>query len=143
MSRHWSILFTSASSTLSQSTKRRIFICKASTQTSTNAITSIVRTSITSSIDNIVVNRSIIMTIVNSWLILVLAIDSRFVFLKSALYVINQIADQSITRKKKRENSKKRFANRNSKWKTHSKFQRRLKQFITEIEDNQRDDFTA
>ncbi len=42
---------------------------------------------------------------------------------------------------KKRENSKKRFANRNSKWKSHSKFQRRLKQFIIEIEDNQRNDF--
>jgi hypothetical protein len=43
--------------------------------------------------------------------------------------------------KKERENSKKRFANRNSKWKSHSKFQRRLKQFIVEIEDSQRDDF--
>jgi hypothetical protein len=43
--------------------------------------------------------------------------------------------------KKEREDSKKRFANRNSKWKTHSEFQRRLKQFITEIEDSQRDDF--
>jgi hypothetical protein len=45
--------------------------------------------------------------------------------------------------KKERENSKKRFANRNSKWKSHSRFQRRLKQFITEIKDNQRDDFIA
>jgi hypothetical protein len=100
MSRHWLIFFTSTSSTLSQSTKKKTFICKASTQTSTNAIILIVRTSITSSINNIVVNRSIIVTIVNSWLILVLAIDFRFVFSKSALYEINQIADQSITRKK-------------------------------------------
>jgi hypothetical protein len=45
--------------------------------------------------------------------------------------------------KKERENSKKRFANRNSKWKSHSKFQRRLKQFISEIEDNQKNDFIA
>jgi hypothetical protein len=45
--------------------------------------------------------------------------------------------------KKERENSKKRFANRNSKWKSHSEFQRRLKQFICEIEDNQRNDFIA
>jgi hypothetical protein len=45
--------------------------------------------------------------------------------------------------KKEREDSKKRFANRNSKWKSHSKFQRRLKQFIFEIEDNQKDDFIA
>jgi hypothetical protein len=45
--------------------------------------------------------------------------------------------------KKEREDLKKRFANRNSKWKSHSEFQRRLKQFITEIEDNQRDDFIA
>ncbi len=45
--------------------------------------------------------------------------------------------------KKERENSKKRFANRNSKWKSHSEFQRRLKQFISEIEDNQKNDFTA
>jgi hypothetical protein len=44
---------------------------------------------------------------------------------------------------KKRENSKKRFANRNSKWKSHSEFQRRLKQFIIEIEDSQRNDFIA
>jgi hypothetical protein len=43
--------------------------------------------------------------------------------------------------KKERENSKKRFANRNSKWKSHSEFQRRLKQFIVETEDNQRNDF--
>jgi hypothetical protein len=43
--------------------------------------------------------------------------------------------------KKEREDSKKRFANRNSKWKLHLKFQRRLKQFIVEIEDSQRDDF--
>jgi hypothetical protein len=42
---------------------------------------------------------------------------------------------------KKREDSKKRFANRNSKWKSHSEFQRRLKQFIIEVEDNQEDDF--
>ncbi len=45
--------------------------------------------------------------------------------------------------KKERENSKTRFANRNSKWKTHSRFHRRLKQFITETEDSQRDDFIA
>ncbi len=43
--------------------------------------------------------------------------------------------------KKEREDSKKRFANRNSKWKSHSEFQRRLKQFIIEIEDSQKDDF--
>jgi hypothetical protein len=80
--------------------KKKILICKTSTQTSTNAITLIVRTSIISSIDDIVVNRSIIVTIVNSWLTFVFAINSRFVFLNSALYVINQIADQLITRKK-------------------------------------------
>jgi hypothetical protein len=45
--------------------------------------------------------------------------------------------------KKEREDSKKRFANRNSKWKSHSKFQRRLKQFIVETEDSQRNDFIA
>jgi hypothetical protein len=45
--------------------------------------------------------------------------------------------------KKERENSKKRFANRNSKWKSHSEFQRRLKQFISEIENNQKNDFIA
>jgi hypothetical protein len=45
--------------------------------------------------------------------------------------------------KKEREDSKKRFANRNSKWKSHSKFQLRLKQFIVEIEDSQKDDFIA
>jgi hypothetical protein len=100
MSHHWSTLFTQASSTLSQSTKRRTRIYKASTSTSANAITSIVRTSIISSIDNIVVNRSIIVTIANSWLTFVFAINSRFVLLKFALYVINQIVDQSIIRKK-------------------------------------------
>ncbi len=45
--------------------------------------------------------------------------------------------------KKEREDLKKRFANRNSKWKSHSKFQRRLKQFIFKIEVNQKDDFIA
>jgi hypothetical protein len=35
----------------------------------------------------------------------------------------------------KRENSKKRFANRNSKWKSHSRFQRRLKQFCWKIDE--------
>jgi hypothetical protein len=45
--------------------------------------------------------------------------------------------------KTEREDSKKRFANRNSKWKSHSEFQRRLKQFISEIEDNQKNDFIA
>ncbi len=100
MFHHWSILSTQASSTLSQSTKRRTRIYKASTPTSANAITSIVRTSITSSIVSIVANRLIIVTIASSWLIFVLAIDSRFVSLKSALYVVNQIADQSIIRKK-------------------------------------------
>ncbi len=45
--------------------------------------------------------------------------------------------------KKKRENSKKRFANRNSKWKSHAEFQRRLKKFISEIEDSQKNDFIA
>jgi hypothetical protein len=45
--------------------------------------------------------------------------------------------------KKEREDSKKRFANRNSKWKSHSEFQRRLNQFIIEVEDNQEDEFIA
>ncbi len=59
-----------------------------------------------------------------------------FVCDKSNCWLINHS-------KKEREDSKKRFANCNSKWKSHSKFQRRLKQFISEIEDNQKNDFTA
>jgi hypothetical protein len=57
-----------------------------------------------------------------------------FVCNKSNCWSINHL-------KKEREDSKKRFANRNSKWKSHSEFQRRLKQFIVEIEDSQKDDF--
>jgi hypothetical protein len=59
-----------------------------------------------------------------------------FVCDKSNCWLINHS-------KKEREDSKKRFANRNSKWKTHSRFQRHLKQFIIEIEDSQKDDFIA
>jgi hypothetical protein len=59
-----------------------------------------------------------------------------FVCDKSNCWLINHS-------KKERENSKKRFANRNSKWKSHSKFQRRLKQFIIEIENSQKNDFIA
>ncbi len=43
--------------------------------------------------------------------------------------------------KKKRDDFKKRFANRNLKWKSRSKFKRRLKQFITEFKDNQDENF--
>jgi hypothetical protein len=43
--------------------------------------------------------------------------------------------------KKKRDDFKKRFANRNSKWNSRQKFERRLKQFITEFEDNQDENF--
>jgi hypothetical protein len=42
---------------------------------------------------------------------------------------------------KKRDDFKKRFANRNLKWKSRQKFERRLKQFITEFEDNQNENF--
>jgi hypothetical protein len=42
-----------------------------------------------------------------------------------------------------RDEIKKRFANRNLKWKSCSKFECRLKQFITEFEDNQDEDFIA
>jgi hypothetical protein len=43
--------------------------------------------------------------------------------------------------KKKRDDFKKRFANRNLKWKSRQKFKRRLKQFIIEFEDNQNENF--
>jgi hypothetical protein len=43
--------------------------------------------------------------------------------------------------KKKRDDFKKRFANRNLKWKSRQRFERRLKQFIIEFEDNQNEDF--
>jgi hypothetical protein len=43
--------------------------------------------------------------------------------------------------KKKRDDFKKRFANRNLKWKSRQRFKRRLKQFIIEFEDNQDEDF--
>jgi hypothetical protein len=41
------------------------------------------------------------------------------------------------------DDSKKRFANRNLKWKSRQEFQRRLKQFITKWKENQEDDFIA
>jgi hypothetical protein len=43
--------------------------------------------------------------------------------------------------KKKRDDFKKRFANRNLNWKSRQEFERRLKQFITEFEDNQDENF--
>jgi hypothetical protein len=43
--------------------------------------------------------------------------------------------------KKKRDDFKKRFANRNLKWKSRQRFERRLKQFIIEFEDNQDENF--
>jgi hypothetical protein len=43
--------------------------------------------------------------------------------------------------KKKRDDFKKRFANRNLKWKSRQEFERHLKQFITEFEDNQDENF--
>jgi hypothetical protein len=43
--------------------------------------------------------------------------------------------------KKKRDDFKKRFANRNLKWKSRQEFERRLKQFIIEFEDNQDKNF--
>ncbi len=43
--------------------------------------------------------------------------------------------------KKKRDDFKKRFANRNLKWKSRQEFERRLKQFITEFEENQNENF--
>ncbi len=45
--------------------------------------------------------------------------------------------------KKKRDDFKKRFANRNLIWKSRQKFERRLKQFITEFENNQGENFIA
>jgi hypothetical protein len=42
---------------------------------------------------------------------------------------------------KKRDDFKKRFTNRNLKWKSRQRFERRLKQFITEFEDNQDENF--
>jgi hypothetical protein len=44
---------------------------------------------------------------------------------------------------KKRDDFKKRFANRNLIWKTRQRFERRLKQFIIEFENNQDEDFIA
>jgi hypothetical protein len=44
---------------------------------------------------------------------------------------------------KKRDDFKKRFANRNLLWKSRQSFERRLKQFIIEFEDNQNEDFIA
>ncbi len=44
---------------------------------------------------------------------------------------------------KKRDDFKKRFANRNLIYKSRQKFERRLKHFITEFEDNQDEDFIA
>jgi hypothetical protein len=43
--------------------------------------------------------------------------------------------------KKERDDFKKRFANRNLKWKSRQRFERRLKQFIIEFEDNQNENF--
>jgi hypothetical protein len=43
--------------------------------------------------------------------------------------------------KKKRDDVKKRFANRNLNWKSRQEFERRLKQFITEFENNQDENF--
>jgi hypothetical protein len=43
--------------------------------------------------------------------------------------------------KKKRDDFKKRFANRNLNWKSRQEFKRRLKQFITKFEDNQNENF--
>jgi hypothetical protein len=43
--------------------------------------------------------------------------------------------------KKKRDDFKKRFASCNLIWKSRQRFERRLKQFITEFEDNQDKDF--
>jgi hypothetical protein len=43
--------------------------------------------------------------------------------------------------KKERDDFKKRFANRNLKWKTRQKFECRLKQFIIEFENNQNENF--
>ncbi len=44
---------------------------------------------------------------------------------------------------KKRDDFKKRFANRNLIWKSRQRFERRLKQFIIKFEDNQDEDFIA
>jgi hypothetical protein len=55
--------------------------------------------------------------------------------------VINSIVDRQIIRKKKRDDFKKRFANRNLKWKSRQRFERRLKQFITKFENNQDENF--
>jgi hypothetical protein len=43
--------------------------------------------------------------------------------------------------KKKRDDFKKRFANRNLKWISRQRFERRLKQFIIDFEDNQDENF--
>jgi hypothetical protein len=94
-----------------------------------------------SSTNNIIANSTIIVTIVDFLLILDLATDFQFAFRKSVSYVINSIADRRIIRKKKRNDFKKRFANRNLKWKSRQRFERRLKQFITEFENNQDENF--
>jgi hypothetical protein len=60
----------------------------------------------TLSTDNIIANSTIIIAIVNSSLILDLAIDFQFALRKSASYVINSTADRQIIRKKNAMTSK-------------------------------------
>ncbi len=63
-------------------------------------------TIIVSRIDNIVVNFSTIVTMIDSHLTFVLVINSRFVHLKYASYVINLRVDQQIISKKNAKNRK-------------------------------------
>jgi hypothetical protein len=63
-------------------------------------------TIIASRIDNIVVNSSTIVTMIDSHSTFVLVIDSRFVHQKYVVYVINLHADQRIISKKNAKNRK-------------------------------------
>jgi hypothetical protein len=97
----------------------------------------------TLSTNNIIANsnHSIIVTIVNSWLTFDLVINFQFASAKKC-FVCDKFNCWSTNHtKKKRDDFKKRFANRNLKWKSRQRFERRLKQFIIEFEDNQDENF--
>jgi hypothetical protein len=95
ISQIWLIFFISISSIMSQSTKRITDIFKALTLL-------IIFIIMILSTNNIIanLNQSIIVTIVNSWLILDLVIDFRFAFRKSVSYVINSIVNRRIILKR-------------------------------------------
>ncbi len=78
---------------MNQSTKKETRICRTSTM---NHL--MIKTSRT---NNIVADRSLIVTMINLRLVLVLATNSRFVLRKNASYVKKSIIDQRITQIRK------------------------------------------